>query len=166
MTAGRRRDERGASLVEFALVLPLLVLLICGLIDFGVTYNDYQSLRSGVRNGARDAVTTNFGSNTSCGSSVTGTAGKLVCRVKDLSGLGNDIKVGVWAPGGWTVGTTLRVCAQAEAASTTGVTSPFVDGKILKAKVEMRIEQALPTGTTFASAQETPFTAWGTECTG
>ena len=165
MSARRKRGERGASLVEFALILPLLVLLICGLIDFGVTFNDYQSLRSGVRNGTRDAVVTNFGSNTSCGSSTAGTAGKIVCHVKDLADLGDDIRVGVWAPGGWQVGTTLRVCAQAEAESLTGVTAPFLNNRILNAKVEMRIEQALPASAAFTAAQDAPFTTWPSECT-
>ena len=35
----RLRQDRGASMVEFALILPLLVLLIFGLVEFGRGYN-------------------------------------------------------------------------------------------------------------------------------
>ncbi|MEO6579018.1 MAG: TadE/TadG family type IV pilus assembly protein, partial [Candidatus Limnocylindria bacterium] len=33
--ADRRRDRRGQSAVEFALALPLLILLLVGIFDFG-----------------------------------------------------------------------------------------------------------------------------------
>jgi hypothetical protein len=162
----RRRGEDGAALVEFAFVLSFLALLIFGIIDFGSIYNDYQALRSGVRDGTRDAVVTNFGSDTSCGSSVTDSpAVNVICRVKNRAGLGNNIRVGIWAPGGWTVGASLRICAQAAADSTTGVMGPFVNGRAMTSKVEMRIEQILPNGVVFTAAQEAPLTSWPSKCT-
>jgi Flp pilus assembly protein TadG len=47
------RSERGQSMTEFALVLPLLVVLLFGIIQFGVTFNNYISLTDAVRAGAR-----------------------------------------------------------------------------------------------------------------
>jgi Flp pilus assembly protein TadG len=47
------RGERGAAAVEFALVLPLLVALIFGLIDFGRAYNQQIALTQLSREGAR-----------------------------------------------------------------------------------------------------------------
>ena len=35
----RFRAERGQSLVEFALALPLLMLVLLGMIDFGIAFN-------------------------------------------------------------------------------------------------------------------------------
>ncbi len=35
----RRRDERGAAVVEFALILPILVLFVFGIIEFGQAYS-------------------------------------------------------------------------------------------------------------------------------
>ena len=58
-----RRDERGAAVVEFAIVLPILVLFIFGIVEFGRAYNARIELTSAVREGARavalggDAVT-------------------------------------------------------------------------------------------------------------
>lgn len=50
------RSERGQSMTEFALVLPLLVLLLFGVIQFGITFNNYITLTDAVRAGARKAA--------------------------------------------------------------------------------------------------------------
>jgi Flp pilus assembly protein TadG len=47
------RSERGQSMTEFALVLPLMVVLLFGIIQFGITFNNYISLTDAVRAGAR-----------------------------------------------------------------------------------------------------------------
>lgn len=46
----------GQSLVEFALVLPILLLLILGMIEFGWILNGKITLTSAVREGARAAI--------------------------------------------------------------------------------------------------------------
>jgi Flp pilus assembly protein TadG len=50
-----RRDE-GASAVEFALVLPILLLLVFGIISYGTLFAQQLALNNGVRQGARIAV--------------------------------------------------------------------------------------------------------------
>jgi Flp pilus assembly pilin Flp len=49
------REERGASLVELALVLFLLVLLIVGIADVGRAFNSYMVIVNASREGARYA---------------------------------------------------------------------------------------------------------------
>ncbi|WP_241985969.1 TadE/TadG family type IV pilus assembly protein [Cryobacterium sp. Hz7] len=49
-----RRGERGAAAVEFALVLPILLLLVLGLIEFSRLYNIQISLSNAAREGARN----------------------------------------------------------------------------------------------------------------
>jgi len=51
-SSGRGR-ERGASLVEFALVVPLLTLFLFGIVQFGIAYDKQQSINSAAREGAR-----------------------------------------------------------------------------------------------------------------
>jgi Flp pilus assembly protein TadG len=46
--------ERGAAAVEFAFVLPILLLLVFGIIEFGRGYNVKVELTGGVREGARE----------------------------------------------------------------------------------------------------------------
>ena len=50
------RDERGAALVEFALVLPLLLVLLLGMLEFGKAYNYWIDTTHLANQGARWAV--------------------------------------------------------------------------------------------------------------
>jgi Flp pilus assembly protein TadG len=50
------RDERGAALVEFALVVPFLMLIMCATIDFGLAVYTVNNLTGAVREGARFAA--------------------------------------------------------------------------------------------------------------
>jgi Flp pilus assembly protein TadG len=47
------REDRGAAAVEFALVLPILLLLLGGIIDFGFALNTQISLTHAAREGVR-----------------------------------------------------------------------------------------------------------------
>lgn len=54
---GRKTGEdRGAAVVEFALVLPLLMLMVFGTIQFGLLFNRQQALHAAAREGARVAA--------------------------------------------------------------------------------------------------------------
>jgi Flp pilus assembly protein TadG len=50
------RDEQGAELIEFALVLPLLLLVMCGIFDYGFLFQRYEVLTNAAREGARLAA--------------------------------------------------------------------------------------------------------------
>ena len=50
---GLARRESGQGLVEFALVLPVLMIVIVGIIKVGIVYNNYITLNDSVRAGAR-----------------------------------------------------------------------------------------------------------------
>jgi Flp pilus assembly protein TadG len=49
----RENRERGAVLVEAALVLPILLMLILGIVDFGRAYSAKQALTHATREGVR-----------------------------------------------------------------------------------------------------------------
>ena len=46
-------DERGQAFTEFALVLPILALLLFAVIQFGIVFNNYVTLTDATRAGAR-----------------------------------------------------------------------------------------------------------------
>lgn len=51
------RNERGQTMVEFALVVPILCVVLFGILQFGALYNDYVTLTDATRVGARKAAT-------------------------------------------------------------------------------------------------------------
>jgi Flp pilus assembly protein TadG len=51
----RSRDD-GAQLVEFALLAPLLLLLVLGIVEFGWLFSQNNDVRHGAREGARAAA--------------------------------------------------------------------------------------------------------------
>lgn len=52
----RVRSERGAELIEFALVFPVLLLVVLGIVDFGFLFQRMEVVTNAAREGARIAV--------------------------------------------------------------------------------------------------------------
>jgi len=48
-----KRSERGAELIEFALTLPLMLLLVLGIIEFGFLFQEFEVVTNAAREGAR-----------------------------------------------------------------------------------------------------------------
>ena len=53
---GLGRKDHGASIVEFAIVVPVLLLLIFGIMNFGWVFHGYITLTGAAREGARLAI--------------------------------------------------------------------------------------------------------------
>ena len=144
-------------MLEFALVFPILVLLLFGTVDFGIVLLNVSTAKQGTREGARQAVVANFGSSTGCVAtpdSISGEARKLICLVKNRIGLSAvDTRLKISFPNANQVGNSLLVCAQYPMRSTTGLLAPAINGHVVRTKVEMRIEKA---DTGLVAASETP----------
>jgi Flp pilus assembly protein TadG len=52
----RRRGERGQAIVELALTLPLLLLVVLGVFDFGLMFERFEVVTNAAREGARMGV--------------------------------------------------------------------------------------------------------------
>lgn len=107
-----RRDE-AQSLAEFAIVLPMFLILVFGVIDFGMGLRAYISISAATREGARYAAVGNpsGGTNGTCAAVTAGTVRNKVCQTitgLDLTDVQN-VKV-EYVPSN-TPGNSVRVTA-------------------------------------------------------
>lgn len=56
----RRPRERGQAIIELALTLPLLLLVVMGIFDFGLMFQRYEVVTNAAREGARVGVLPNY----------------------------------------------------------------------------------------------------------
>jgi Flp pilus assembly protein TadG len=96
-------DERGQTAVEFALVAPLLIVLLLGIVQFGVAFHNYVTLTDAARAGARQAIVARFsgGTTDAAKQSVRDAASTL-----DQSQLNVDVSDPAWGTAGSLVTVT------------------------------------------------------------
>ncbi len=93
------RRERGAVAVEFALILPVLLLILFGIIEFGLVWSQTQVFQGAAREGARCAAVK---ATSSCdiGQEVVDGTGPYTAAFEDGSTPLNVTIDGVAAPSG------------------------------------------------------------------
>jgi Flp pilus assembly protein TadG len=83
-----RAREGGQSLVEFALVFPLFMLLIFGIFDAGRLIYTYNTVSNAARDGARVAIVNQSTSGTDTCDTTSATAWSVGCALQSAIGLG------------------------------------------------------------------------------
>jgi Flp pilus assembly protein TadG len=137
MSRGTSAD-RGAAALEFALVVPILLVLVFGIMDFGIFFADSLAVQSAVREGARQAVVLRCDSapfSAACIATLTKN------QTDAIAGGTEYVKVVSSDP--WKNGGSVTVCAVVQVAGVTGFT-PLPNGSTTRAKITMRIEQDQP----------------------
>jgi hypothetical protein len=136
--------------VEFALVSSLLFLIMFGVLQYGLYFNDALSARQGVREGARQGVVRNFTPLPGCASEPTD-MDKLRCNTrKQIDALTGTEYVKVVRPTTWAKTQPLTVCSVVKSEGAVGLL-PMPSGGWISTSTQMSIEQdatPLPTGTT------------------
>jgi Flp pilus assembly protein TadG len=97
------RDEKGQTMVEFALVIPILCVVLFGVLQFGALYNDYVTLTDATRVGARKAAVSRHEANPEGAAEAAARASADGLDQGDL-----DIDV---SASGWEHGETVTVTA-------------------------------------------------------
>lgn len=115
-----RDSERGAAAVEFAILLPLLLMLVLGTIEFGRAYNAQITLTNAARDGVR--VMAISGNQTAARSAAKNAAVSLSPELQDT-----NIQFGTacpaTVPGGTSPQTTFTI--NYTLSTITGIAGPF-----------------------------------------
>jgi Flp pilus assembly protein TadG len=98
----RRKREQGQTMTEFALVLPLLALLLFGVIQFGIVFHQYVTLTDAVRAGARQGAV---------GRHVSDPSAEVEDRVRTSASDLDQSKLNVTVSSPWTQGSDVTVTA-------------------------------------------------------
>jgi hypothetical protein len=148
---GQSRDA-GAAAVEFALVLPILILILFGIIDYGLYFSNGIDAQSGVSTAARQGTVGNL--DNSCptpvdAGGVSNDVGHLMCMVKRQTNpvTGKTyVKVAFPAdpnnpgnPTGWFEGQLMLVCEVVDVQGVTGYV-PLPSGGRIRTKIATQIE--------------------------
>jgi Flp pilus assembly protein TadG len=97
------RNERGQTFTELALVLPILMVLVLAIAQFGVAFNNYLTLTDAARAAARKgAVSRDAGRATDCQNAGYAAGG-------NLKNPGTDFKV--TCSSSWAAGSDVTVTA-------------------------------------------------------
>ena len=161
----RGRRQRGASIVEFAIVAPLLFLLLFGIIDFGWAFSQNLDVKHAAREGARLAAV-----NAADGTDPDDRLDALIEMVRERSTELADDETEVFvafadgpADANSTdqeVGDSVVICVRHPLRSLTGATTTFLSGS-LQSKAVIRMEKV----PNFASGDGTVAPAWsGSTC--
>lgn len=168
-------SERGATLVEFAVVAPLLFLLLFGVIEFARVVSAYTTVWTAAREGARYATTTDESDITAgvprfrdCAGIIHAVQAKAVTTAIDVTEVTvewadpSGIPIADCSPDGlpdpqtqaasvWTVeiprGTTVSVHVQTEFDAVVPLLESFLDGLNLDSRQTRSIYEGIIGGT-------------------
>ena len=89
----RNGSRSGQALVEFAIIVPILLLILLGIVDFARAWNVYEVLTDAAREGAREAVVDNGKTQAQIYDIIKGAGGRAGLLIEDaditITGLGD-----------------------------------------------------------------------------
>jgi len=154
----RNNLQKGATLVEFAVVLPLLLVLIFGIVEFARIATEFTTVRTAAREGARFATT--IGEDPANPHYVDCAA--ILAAARDKAVVGNLQEIRVEWDGGYkcsdpaaaddtgppaaedvTTGTAITVTVKSEFDSVVPVLEIFLDGITIDSKQTRQIFKGL-----------------------
>ena len=94
------KNERGQTMTEFAIILPILVVLLFGIAQFGIAFNNYITITDAARAGARKGAVSRNSSNPT---------GDCVKQVKDSAADLDLSKLSISCNSSWSIGSDVTV---------------------------------------------------------
>ena len=147
----RCSSDEGATLIEFAILLPLLVLIIFAIVEFGFAFGQHLDVRSGARETSR-LVAVNYGQDDGLSGSVqTDAIVQQACETMDADpGVTVEIVYGSFNapdPSSNHVGDYAEARVTKPLSTMTGFLDFALDGVVLNSSVTTRLERGDSTDT-------------------
>jgi len=96
------KNERGQTMAEFAIVFPVLAVVLFGIFQFGVLFNNYLTITDAVRAGAREAAVARQSADP---------VGAATTAVRNSAADLNQTNLAVIVTSGWVPGSDVTVQA-------------------------------------------------------
>lgn len=152
----RRRDDSGAAAVEFALILPIVLTILFGILQYGLYFNDALGASQGTRAAVRQGIVA------SSESGVTSTTQLKEMTKDSIGALTGPTYVKVIPPDPWSRGEPLTVCAMVQSNALHFLPLPN-DGWI-KQHIQMSVEQDSSTSLGGIVSDDPPGQSWNDWC--
>lgn len=150
------------------MVIPIMLMMVMGVVDFGTVFSQKIALRGGVREATWNGGRAIFGSVQPCplyhsGATPTSITERTMCMAKYRSELdAEDVRVKIVLlhldpanPAGYEIGNGLMVCAMSSARSTTRFFASVLDDEVLEARLTTVIIDT-DSSEDLQSSEETP----------
>jgi Flp pilus assembly protein TadG len=91
-SGGARSSQRGQGLVEFAIVMPVFLLLLTGMLEFGLAFSDRLTMGNATREGARIGGALATGNSAPCSGDPAGVDKTIIASLQNiLKSGGSDV---------------------------------------------------------------------------
>jgi Flp pilus assembly protein TadG len=145
--------ESGAALAEMAIVVPLLLMIIFGTIDFGWTFTRSLDVRHGAREGARLVAVNYNPGGAYAGSGQADVIATEICRrMDDPAGTTVSIRLPAQSGAAGRVGQTVEVVVERPGQSLTGMFAPVLEDRAVRSAVSGRLEVRSTWTSTYGTA--------------
>jgi Flp pilus assembly protein TadG len=139
----KHRSERGQSLVEFALILPIFVLVLAGLFDLGRAVYAYNTISNASREAVRVAIVNQTATDVQNEALKQGVA--LGLSATDVTTTYADPDgSGALCPAPYSLGCLATVTVQYSYTAATPVISQIIGPFLMTATTQMPVERTCP----------------------
>ena len=130
--------DRGAAVVETAIVAPILLLIIFGIVEFGLLFGTKLDVSQGAREAARLAAVNYQSSGNSSGAAQTS---EIVATTSARMELADESTVSIALPSGSAIGDTVQIEIESPAEPITGLFDTWLVGTTVSSTLSARLEQ-------------------------
>lgn len=135
LSSSRKARDRGTAAVEFALVLPVLLLIVFGIIDFGRALNAQITLTGAAREGVRLAA---------LGYPDAAVQARVAAAAPDLSGVSATVAAGCPPGAGPTADAEVNVSYSFSFITPIGAVAALLGGSGLGAPITLTAQGVMP----------------------